>query len=395
MNILVVGNGFDLAHGLATSYSDCLKFFEMALRCINKETYKECRSILWRDPSRRDSSIMQFNDAQIEFLKDILSESDAKNALFCECIQNNLWIEHFLNKQNSSKDEHHKWIDFEAEISRVVQATESRIKELCDKFITVEQMNPEFFDQRDIRRYPHFQKTGEKIAAYIRIKSSSSSLMEHVSYCIVELLYRDLLKLTTAVEIYIKTCTISGPTKILCDLDGISIDKVISFNYTNTFQRYMKRSAVNSEDICHIHGKIRDSIDDNNSPIVLGINEYCEKKHQDQDVTWVMFKKSFQRIFKHTDYQYVAWRDDSKTSNLYIIGHSLDITDGDILRELIVQPYRFTTVYYRSDKQLSAEIVNLIQILGDDGLNMRARSVPPTIIFKKQEPPLDVSWPFS
>lgn len=31
MNILVIGNGFDLAHGLPTTYSDFLKFFEIIM----------------------------------------------------------------------------------------------------------------------------------------------------------------------------------------------------------------------------------------------------------------------------------------------------------------------------------------------------------------------------
>lgn len=397
MNILVVGNGFDLAHGLATSYSDCLNFFAMAQRCINDETYNECRSILWRDPSRRKSSL-SFNDAQIDILKGILKNEYRKNtkySLFGECIQDNLWIEHFLNKQNLNKDDQHKWIDFEAEMSRVVQVTERRIKDLCNKFTTVKQMNVEFFSQQDIKRYPHFQNTGEKIATYIRSKFQINSLIEHAAYSIVELLYRDLLKLTTAVEIYINTCTSSHPTMLLREMSEIgAIDRVISFNYTNTFQLYIKDDRVKPKDICYIHGKIRQTITDNNSLIVLGINEYNEENPQNQNVDWVMFKKSFQRIFKRSDFQYVDWKSDlqeGEISNLYILGHSLDVTDGDILRELIDQPNRYTTVFYRNEKQLSTEIVNLIRILGTDGLNKRARNVPPTIAFKKQEPPIKIS----
>ncbi len=36
MNILVIGNGFDLAHGLPTKYTDFLKFTELFVNCYEK-----------------------------------------------------------------------------------------------------------------------------------------------------------------------------------------------------------------------------------------------------------------------------------------------------------------------------------------------------------------------
>ena len=35
MNILIVGNGFDLAHGLPTKYGDFLKFVEVIRQVLN------------------------------------------------------------------------------------------------------------------------------------------------------------------------------------------------------------------------------------------------------------------------------------------------------------------------------------------------------------------------
>ena len=35
MNILVIGNGFDLAHGLPTKYRDFLKFVEVIRQVLN------------------------------------------------------------------------------------------------------------------------------------------------------------------------------------------------------------------------------------------------------------------------------------------------------------------------------------------------------------------------
>lgn len=45
MNILIIGNGFDLAHRLPTSYTDFLKFFhsveKMPIFCGTNKEYEE------------------------------------------------------------------------------------------------------------------------------------------------------------------------------------------------------------------------------------------------------------------------------------------------------------------------------------------------------------------
>lgn len=39
MNILVIGNGFDLAHGLPTKYTDFLEFTKVIKRVINARDF--------------------------------------------------------------------------------------------------------------------------------------------------------------------------------------------------------------------------------------------------------------------------------------------------------------------------------------------------------------------
>lgn len=391
MNILVVGNGFDLAHKLPTSYKDCLNFFTMARRCIDTENFEECRSLLWRSPIRMPGFLKTFTKEQINFLKEFLlkSETNLEVSLFRECIKENLWIDHFEAKQSSNRNEQHKWIDFEAEISQVVQATDLIIKEAREKSTPLGQINSKFFSEKDLKRFPYFDRMGRSITTYLRKNFPSATIMEHMYSSVIGLLFEDLQKLTTAVEIYIKLCMQKNSYVTLPDITQIGeIDKVVSFNYTYTFAKYMEPDKIKAENICFIHGTVRKKPTDINSTIVLGIDEYLDEDHRNKDVDWVMFKKSFQRLFKHSDYQYVSWGKDTSSpcpSKLYIWGHSLDITDGDILRELIDQPNRSTTVFYRSDQQLSTEITNLIRILGIDSLNAHARSSPPTIVFKEQQ----------
>ena len=69
MNILILGNGFDIAHGLKTKYTDFLNY------CKNEEQYKH----------------------------------------FCTT---NIWMKHFLTRQSELGD---TWIDLETEIYEVIK----------------------------------------------------------------------------------------------------------------------------------------------------------------------------------------------------------------------------------------------------------------------------------
>ena len=371
----------------------------MAYQCIDENKYEYCRSMLWRDPIRLPPNLKQFSEYQIKFLKNFLNNSteSLEYPLLRKCIQDNLWLVHFFSWQEVKGNERQQWIDFEAEISHVVQLADQAIKRSCENSLTLNQLDMNFFKDQELKRFPHYIAIGKKIMAFLHKRFPRTEIMDHMYSSIIELLFNDLKKLTTAVEIYLKTCTIREEINKVTDIENIeSIDKVVSFNYTSTFLIYLKDQ--NPENICHIHGKIRNNILDLHSQIVLGIDEYLDEKHQNTEINWAMFKKYFQRIFKHTDFQYVNWGNSlessqnqfqkdsgsSISSNLYVFGHSLDPTDRDVLRELIQKDNRTTIIFYRDEEQLSGEIKNLIQVIGVKELNARARSIPPSIIFRQQ-----------
>ena len=47
LDILIIGNGFDLAHGLKTSYKDFLEFCKLQIESKNSEYYKKFATNLW------------------------------------------------------------------------------------------------------------------------------------------------------------------------------------------------------------------------------------------------------------------------------------------------------------------------------------------------------------
>lgn len=72
---------------------------------------------------------------------------------------------------------------------------------------------------------------------------------------------------------------------------------------------------------------------------------------------------------------------------LHIFGHSLDVTDKDILKELILTEGMHTTIYYRNLDQKGQQIANLVKVIGQDELIKRTGGGSAgTIKFKLQKP---------
>lgn len=118
MNILVIGNGFDLAHELPTGYIDFLKwtvgqyYFFYSLKEQGAQITKSINDISLKIPEKiKGIKISQRVDHQEEFWN---------------CINNNVWIEYFLpiyaDRKKNGKD---GWIDFECEISEIIQSLDN------------------------------------------------------------------------------------------------------------------------------------------------------------------------------------------------------------------------------------------------------------------------------
>ena len=115
MNILIIGNGFDLAHGLPTKYGDFLDFCEKARRIYtfredaslndykcdnldNWETNDDIKNILLEAFDKRDCK-KTFNDNGTYNLK-VTTLNKYLNELYSH-IDENTWLEYFLKYRSS------------------------------------------------------------------------------------------------------------------------------------------------------------------------------------------------------------------------------------------------------------------------------------------------------
>jgi len=410
MNILVIGNGFDLAHGLPTSYREFLEFCKRVKYIYESDnktsigTFEEQYLNEWEiDDFIKEQlrKAFQFtHNISIRMDGECYEEEDGLRNVFDELygyIERNTWLDYFLECSSYIGE---NWIDFEKEIANVVTAFEASKIHL--------QSGIEIFQ---------LEKEYQKILMSL-IKKARYSLQDAIGsknnlLKFVDFLYDDLEKLVRALEIYIAEFVGKMEVKKLSeDIKKIDVDYVLSFNYSNTYERLYSNDEVECD---FIHGKadINNRIVTNN--MVLGIDEYLPEDRKDIEIDFIAFKKYFQRIQKGTGSVYKTWveriikdekakkvwlvdgKDHSRDNrhNLYIFGHSLDITDKDILRDFILHDNVDTTVFYyeRFDregkgdngrKELGQKIANLVKVIGQDELIKRTGGKTKTIEFKLQ-----------
>mgnify|MGYP001207840005 FL=1 len=72
-----------------------------------------------------------------------------------------------------------------------------------------------------------------------------------------------------------------------------------------------------------------------------------------------------------------------KYHKVFIFGHSLDITDKDILKKFILNENVKIIIFYTDKEDYKKKIINLIKIIGQDELVKRTGGKNKTIVFQK------------
>ena len=387
MNILIIGNGFDLAHGLPTKYEHFLKYVDAFKRF--KDTCKqESIKADWETANEEDKNfILHFSNLYEQKTK-IFEEIEALTL-------NNVWIDYFWEiYRNRVVDGKDGWIDFESEISRIIQTLDSArftILENINKGCECGKMTQR---QLDILN-PVF---GEPKRSCDSIEFDATAIVHKK-----DRLLRDLNRLTRCLEIYLSNYVEKIPPEVrLPDVDKLNIQCALSFNYTHTYERIYHIDKNKKIHYDYIHGETRADSNIDNCNLILGIDEYLEGDAKDKDNEFIQFKKFYQRIYKKTGCKYVDWinsiaqlpsgygKSRGAIHNVYIIGHSLDITDKDILSSLINMKSTKTTIFYHSQAALGNQINNLVKVLGEDNLIAKVHGENASIVFQEQQEPIPI-----
>jgi hypothetical protein len=386
MNVLVIGNGFDIEHGIPSSYRNFLDFIKIfksiyGLRDSLKNINVNERKYFYGNKLTSISNMYR----DVFCLWDTCKPIESHMSEFYDMINNNLWINYFLNPI-SQLEEKNNWVDIEAEILHIIQMlTENR--ELNFDAVEMNAINEkkETFLVTIAERLfggEHGQQSMNqtKIAYWTKMKS---------------MLAADFSNLIRALEIYLDYFVDFTKVKNSDIFDGIAFDRIITFNYTDIYHKLYNSTIA----MDFIHGKADYKRDMLQSNVVLGIEEFLAADQKNNDLEFISYRKYYQRIAKRCDFSYRKYLEKNKDSlDVWIFGHSVASSDRDILTNLLPSSdlailsanttkscTRKTYICYYNQQALEQQIVNLVRILGQDALNDLVCGANPKIEFVAQK----------
>lgn len=363
MNVLLLGNGFDIYHHLPTNYHNFLNVANFLHDHYNEG--KEFIGDVFSDKRIQDKDpyiAKCYKEHQKVYDTVILSPTKAKEII--DLCRDNLWFTYFTQSFNKELG----WIDFEKEIAFVLKVFN---KFLLNVSVIPSMPNGEADACYILNHFGFFLKTttdGFIGIPTTRIKEKyiieypkGSKNLEVNKDLIISTLSSMLDDVAKALKLYLDcfvNITIPGIAKEhnakKCQAIA-NIDHTVSFNYTNTYEK-----MYSSNKIYHLHGDV-------DQKIIIGVNPDTSDSIETIDTSFVSFKKYYQRTLFETDHEYFKWVNDINETKedfcLTVMGHSLDITDKDIIIELFDHA-REIYVLYHNEEAKKSYIANLIKIFG-------------------------------
>lgn len=352
MDILILGNGFDLAHGLKTKYEDFLNYCYIQL-----------------------NKIIAYKPTDVFFT--------------------NMWIRHFFNTPRITGE---NWIDFENEIYSVLNFLHESLSlnsTYWNKLFSIA------FDDSNFNFYnvdKYLAKTmysdNQILNNYIRVEPHNCIQYKiffptHKDF--VNYLYDQLREFTKLFENYLMSevlSSINGRSDFQLSLKAIGVKEgsknvhVLSFNYTDTCERLYKHKfntycELNIKPV-YVHGK---ALANDSCNLVLGTHTFEFNPSQIPFPTsFNIFQKHYQRHKYGTIEPYqdlLRQIEKSKTfPKFHIIGHSLDKTDHKILQHILrANKDCVINIYYHKEEAQELLMNKIDTIIGEEEVMSKVRFI--------------------
>jgi hypothetical protein len=288
-NIVLLGNGFDLAHGLETRYTDFVFWY---LKKALPEPMKSGANYE-DDLVSINFDGRHFKESNYDSIKEILRTLRANEVTI-------YWKDRFFEKiVKAARD--FNWVDIEYEY----------YSSLIDLYKELEKHNVDSYPKIDndvVRLNNCFTSIQKKLIEYLTIINE----VKPVKNSVIEQHFKDIVRSNTFDK----------------EKDGLLI---VNFNYTSTIELYLAR--CNFCKIINIHGKLNCE----NNLIIFGYGDemdiFYEKLERLNNNDFLKKFKSFSyfntsnyqeisRFFKHEDYR------------VTIMGHSCGLSDRVLLNSI-------------------------------------------------------------
>ena len=359
MEILVLGNGFDLYHHLPTKYENVLHTIGFLQR-HKDEHFKTIGDVLGDETlCESDRYLSSCYEKHKKVYDSYELDTDIINDIIC-LANENIWFSYFLIAYNKDLG----WIDFETKIAEVIE-TFRKFFENDSIVFTLHGNNLDAKDSFILKQFDFFYRTTnvssrsgkfyveyqKKICnSYLTADPFGSDNYIIDKDKIINFMYEHLKKLIKMIRLYLE-CFVETVTNTKESFEQIpflldtSIDMLFTFNYTNTFQKIYNTATEQR----HIHGNIH------NDNIILGISSDKYDEIEDMNTDFICFKKYYQRLIYDTEinenddiFHCLIFKEKSETIRLTIIGHSLDASDKDTLFPLF-EVANEINIYYHNE----------------------------------------------
>ena len=364
-HVLMLGNGFDLYYKLPTKYNNFLQLAAF-LSKGDVQKYETVGAILKAYTGSRDDSFVAACYCAHQELYDQTPVTPEQVEALRNLTKGNIWFQYLLKSFNKDVG----WIDFEKEISTVVHSLQNHLSKskLHNFYISraedtitshILQSLPCFFHQSD----DPFTLGAYRLDRHYVVEYPLGSKHYIIDTPkIMSVLAAALSELSEALKLYLSIFADSIlPTHdahfhFEWTLPFRGINRIITFNYTKTYERVFYHW------VHHLHGST-------DGKIVLGINPDKYDEVESADTLCIAFKKYYQRVMYDTDTEYLSWiNQDGLEYTLMVMGHSLDVTDADIIMDLFSKAREITIVYH-DDNAKSSYLGNIIKMYGKSGFD--------------------------
>lgn len=381
--LIIIGNGFDLAHGLKTSYSDFLEWYWgriktlphndnlLKIRGITCALYdqkfkseKEILNLLIQEYGA--SSIVQFGATDYDYVS-----LGNKNETLLE-YKNGLFGK--LNKVSSLTN----WVDIESlYYKELLNIHRNSIPN--EKLSHFEILNNELI--RIVRLFEEYlnEEVSKEIA---KLRNDSyENLFQSKKLSFNEPMNDVLVQFNKMGQGVINAKKIDYKTTGYINFPIFTESLILNFNYTETVQLYSNPS--DRIPIVSIHGKLNDV----NNPINLGYGDEKDTTYQELENLNhrepLRFIKSF---YYSNSSQYKRFIDfiESGPYQCQIMGHSCGLSDRTLLKTIFehanccsIKPYyyEYDQVNDWNEKDNYIELVQNISRHFDDKIEMRSKIV--------------------
>ena len=360
--LILVGNGFDLAHGLKTSYKDFIDdFWEDVIFKLNMFKSdillfsNEFIEISQNPHPTVDISNFKELATNYTTLKNFLSSKnirfDFKNVFFntLSDISVNNWVDieniyYFYLKQNIEKNKYPKFSDV-SDLNEDFNQT----KKLLENYLS--KINKDFNISNQINK--HIQSIFNLQDIESKYQTEIIKLIENN---IKQLNINDIKKLNKTLEFFLENWrnqnNLEKENFIKSQAKNLGKDMLellnlyptetllLNFNYTNTTLDYIdefNKINGNYEDYniseIHIHGELNNP----ENPIIFGFGDDVDKKYQEfEDLNDNRYLENFKSIaYLQTDnYKKLLEFIDSEEYQVFIFGHSCGISDRTMLNTI-------------------------------------------------------------